>query len=199
MEISSLDDIQKLEAKDPREILKSNLKSTGWVRADLVLKVYALLMQHVLPSSSGENQELLTDVQDLEQNQSDFRYEATMVRISALGWSSDLRNLPEINFIQLYDYLVVSWEYRHIVLRGTHHRKYHRSCSVWLRKRGKGCSPLGRGDLLLLLLLMWYLLLYHILQLKLFPFCSPRCLLVCHLYILSYEKLYNGACRTTWL
>ena len=128
----------------------------------------------ILPSSSGENQELLTDVQDLEQNQSDFKYEATMVRISALGWSSDLRNLPEINFIQLYDYPVVSREYRHIVLRGTHYRKYHRSCSVWLRRRGKGCSPLGRGDLLLLLLLMWYLLLYHILQLKLFPFCLPK-------------------------
>ena len=31
-----------------------------------------------------------------------------MVRISGLGWSSDLRNLPEMNFIQLYDYLVVS-------------------------------------------------------------------------------------------
>ena len=29
MEISSLDDIQKLEAKDLREILKSNSKSTG--------------------------------------------------------------------------------------------------------------------------------------------------------------------------
>ena len=27
-----------------------------------------------------------------------------MVRISALGWSSDLRNSPEMNFIQLYDY-----------------------------------------------------------------------------------------------
>ena len=154
-------------------------------------------MRHVLPSSRGENREFLVDTQDAEQHQSDFKYEATMVRISALGWSSDLRNLPEINFIQLYDYLVVSREYRHIVLRGTHHRKYHRSCSVWLRKRGKGCSPLGRGDLLLLLLLMWYLLLYHILQLKLFPFCSPRCLLVCHLYILSYGKLYNRACRTT--
>ena len=199
MEISSLDDIQKLEAKDLREILKSNSKSTGGIRADLVAKVHALLMWHVLPSSSGENWELLTDVKDLEQNQSNFRYEATMVRISALGWSSDLHNLPEINFIQLYDYLVVSRKYRQIVLRGTHHRKYHRSCSVWLKNRGKGCSPLVRGDLLLLLLLMWYLLLYHILQLKLFPFCSPRCLLVCHLYILSYGKLYNRACRTTWL
>ena len=199
MKISSLDDIQKLEAKDLREILKSNLKSTGWIRADLVLKVYALLMWHVLPSSNGENREPLTDVQDLEQNQNDFRYKVTMVRISVLGWASNLRNLSEMNFSQLYDYPVVSREYRHIVLRGTHYRKYHRSCSVWLRKRGKGCSPLGRGDLLLLLLLMWYLLLYHILQLKLFPFCSPRCLLVCHLYILSYGKLYNRACRTTWL
>ena len=191
MKISSLDDIQKLEAKDLREILKYNLKSTGWIRADLVLKVYALLMWHVLPSSSGENWELLTDVQDLEQNQSDFRYEVTMVWISVVSsctgtqrnetltncvttpcmdvktigippctgtpgqpqdfspWmASNLRNLPEMNFSQLYDYPVVSREYRHIVLRGTHYRKYHRSCSVWLRKRGKGCSPLGRGDLL---------------------------------------------------
>ena len=118
MEISSLDDIQKFEAKDFKEILKSNSKSTGGIRADLVSKVYALLMWHVLPSSSGENRNLLTDVQDLEQNKSDFKYEATIVRISALGWSSDLRNLPETNFIQLYDYLVVSREYRHIVLRG---------------------------------------------------------------------------------
>ena len=28
-----------------------------------------------------------------------------MRRISALGWSSDLQDLPEMNFIQLYDYL----------------------------------------------------------------------------------------------
>ena len=120
MEISSLNDIQKLKAKD----LKPNSKSTGGIRADLVSKVYALLMWHVPPSSSGENWELLKDVQDLEQNQSDFKYEATMVRISVFGWSSDLRNLPEINFIQLYDYPVVStWKYRHIMLRGTYNEK----------------------------------------------------------------------------
>ena len=84
MENSSLDDIQKLEAKDLRDILKSNSKSMGEIRAKLMMKVYALLMWYVLPSSSGENWELLTDVQDLEQNQSNFRYEVTMVRISAL-------------------------------------------------------------------------------------------------------------------
>ena len=119
MEISSLDDIQKLEAKDLREILKSNSKSTGGIRANLVSKVYALLMWHVLPSSSGENRELLTDVQDLEQNQSDFKYEATMVRTS-----SNLHNLTEVKFIQLYDYPVVSTQkYCHIVLRGMHYKK----------------------------------------------------------------------------
>ena len=114
----------------------------GGIRADLVLKVYALLMWHVLPSSSGENWELLTDVQNLEQNPSDSRYKATMVRISAPGWSSNLSNSPEMNFIQLYNYPLVSWAYHHILLRGAHYRKHHRSCSVWLRKWGKGCSPL---------------------------------------------------------
>ena len=101
MEISSLDDIQKLGAKDLRDILKSISKSTGGIRADLLSKVYTLLMSYVLPLSSRENRELLTDVQDLEPNQSDFKHEATMVKISALGWSSHFRNLPEINFIQL--------------------------------------------------------------------------------------------------
>ena len=60
MEISSLNDTQKLEAKDLREILKSNSKSTGGIRADLVSKSYALLMWHVLLSIGGENRELLT-------------------------------------------------------------------------------------------------------------------------------------------
>ena len=58
-----------------------------------------------------------------------------MVRISALGWSSDLCNLPEMNFIQLYDYPVVLWGYRHIVFRGTHYRKYQRSYPVWAKER----------------------------------------------------------------
>ena len=57
----------------------------GGIRGDLMSKIYALLMWHILSSSSGENWELLTDVQDLEQNQSDFKCEATMARISALG------------------------------------------------------------------------------------------------------------------
>ena len=68
MKISSLDDIQKLEAKDLREILKSNSKSTGGIRADLVSKSYALLMWQVLLSISGENRELLTITSLFDEN-----------------------------------------------------------------------------------------------------------------------------------
>lgn len=69
IEISLLDDIQKLKSKDLRAILKSNSESTGGMRAVLAMKVYALPMRHVLPSSSGENrEELPTDIQDLKQN-----------------------------------------------------------------------------------------------------------------------------------
>ena len=68
MEISSLDDIQKLEAKDLSEILNSSSKSKGGIRADLVSKVYALPI------------------------------------------CCDLRNLPEMNFIPLYDYPIVFYK-----------------------------------------------------------------------------------------
>jgi len=37
-EISSLDDIQKLRAKDLRDILRSHSETTGGAKADLVLK-----------------------------------------------------------------------------------------------------------------------------------------------------------------
>ena len=151
-------------------------------------------MWHVLPSSNGENRELLTDVQDLEQNQSDFKYEATVVRISAL----DGRAISVI-YLRLISF---SLRLPCCFTRISPHRvKRNASQEVPqnTRKRGKGCSPLGRGDLLLLLLLMWYLLLYHILQLKLFPFYLPRRILVCHLYIVSHGKLYSRACTATWL
>ena len=118
--ISSLDEIQNLTAKDLREILRSHSESTGGMKADLVLKVYALLMRDVLPSSANNTGNGDGSVQD----RGDFKYKATMRRISALGWSTDLRHLPEMNFVQLYDYLVVSTrKYRHIVLKGTHYKK----------------------------------------------------------------------------
>ena len=87
-EISSLDDIQKLTAKDLRDILRSHSETTGGAKADLVLKVYALLMRQVLPANanSEDNQEV-PSVQDQDQGQvgEEFKYDAIMRKISALG------------------------------------------------------------------------------------------------------------------
>ena len=127
MQISTLEVIQKLKVKDLRDILRSNSEAMGGIKADLVLKVYAILMRHVL--RPGENQQQRSDNtaqdhQNTTENSGDFKYDETLRRISALGWSTDLRQLPELNFIQVYDYLVVSTrKYRHIVLKGTNYKK----------------------------------------------------------------------------
>jgi len=46
--ISTLEDIQRLKAKNLKEILRSYSETTGGAKADLVLKVYAILMQNVV-------------------------------------------------------------------------------------------------------------------------------------------------------
>ena len=99
MQITTLEDIQKLKVKDLREILRSNSEATGGIKADLVLKVYAILMRHVLRPGEYQRQSsdnTAQDHQNTTENSGDFKYDETLRRISALGWSTDLRQLPEL-------------------------------------------------------------------------------------------------------
>lgn len=64
MQISTLEDIQKLKVKDLREILRSNSEATGGIKADLVLKVYAILMQHMLRLGDNQQQRSNNTAQD---------------------------------------------------------------------------------------------------------------------------------------
>ena len=57
MQITTLEDIQKLKVKDLREFCI--LTATGGIKADLGLKVDAILMRHVL--RPGENQQQSSD------------------------------------------------------------------------------------------------------------------------------------------
>jgi len=98
-EIVSLTDIQRLTAKDLRIILRSHSELPGGTKADLVLKVYALLMREILPSAANSD-----EIESSGQSDEEFKYDSMMRRISALGWLTDLRNLPEMNVVQLYDY-----------------------------------------------------------------------------------------------
>jgi len=79
--IASLADIQKLTAKDLHIILRSHSESPGGTKADLVLKVYALLMEEILPSAANSD-----EIESNGQSEEEFKYDSTMRRISALGW-----------------------------------------------------------------------------------------------------------------
>lgn len=75
-------------------------------------------MQVMLPLAANSGG-IETNIQDNE-----FKYNSTMRRISALGWSTDLRQLSEMHFVQLYDYAMVSThKYQHLVLKGTKYKK----------------------------------------------------------------------------
>ena len=56
-EILTLEDIQRLTVKDLRNILKSNSENAGGMKADLVLKLYALLMRDVVVRSVENTQQ----------------------------------------------------------------------------------------------------------------------------------------------
>ena len=88
MQISTLEDIQKLEVKDLKEILCSNSEATSGIKEDLVLKVYTIFVRHVL--RPGENQQQSSNNtgeghQNTTENSGDFKYNETLRRISALG------------------------------------------------------------------------------------------------------------------
>ena len=55
MQISTLEDIQKVKVKDLREILRSNSEMTGGMKADLVLKVHAIVMRNMLRSVENQH------------------------------------------------------------------------------------------------------------------------------------------------
>lgn len=102
-EIASLADIQSLKAKDLCNILRCHSESTGGTKTNLVLKVYALLVQEILPLQGNSD-----EIERHGQSDEEFTHYSMMRGISALEWSTHLRNLPEMNFVQLYDYAVVS-------------------------------------------------------------------------------------------
>lgn len=77
MQILTLEDIQKLKAKDLKEILCSNSETTGGTKADLVLKVYTILMRNVLPPAVNQQQNADNSAQNDQDTRSDFKYNET--------------------------------------------------------------------------------------------------------------------------
>ena len=109
--LESLEDIQELSVKNLRDIFRVYKENTAGNNADLVLKVYVIFMAHV----QSRNSDLARTAG--QTGPASYCCRETLLHVSPLGWSSDLRNLLSISFIQLYDYLIVTTrEYQHIVL-----------------------------------------------------------------------------------
>ena len=117
-----------------REILRSYSEATGGIKADLLLKnlrdTHATRAPGHVPTLydpvriSSIVAIILLRITRIQRKIVVTSSTMKLRRISALGWSTDLRQLPELNFIQLYDYLVVSTRrYRHIVFKGTNYKK----------------------------------------------------------------------------
>ena len=95
---------------------------------------------------SAENQQQNADDgtdnnQDTTENRGDFKHDEVLRRISALGWFTDLCELPEPNFIRFYGYLVVSIrKYRHVVLKEKNYKTLT-SHQLFFKGTLKGLKP----------------------------------------------------------
>jgi hypothetical protein len=66
------------------------------IKGDLILKVYALLMKNVLQAADCSRSVNLN-----ERSSEDFNHRRVLEHVFHLSWSTDLRELPELSFIQL--------------------------------------------------------------------------------------------------
>ena len=75
--------------------------------------MHAILMRNVLRPAENHQENMETSAENHQDNMENggyFRDDETVRGILPLRWSTDLRQLPELNFIQFYD-----WVYRNIL------------------------------------------------------------------------------------
>lgn len=120
--VTCLEDLGLLSMKELKQVLQVyNGKKSG-VKADLVLRVYAIFCRiedQTNPSALRAN----TYSNDSCSNF--WTYDTILKKFcSILCWTSDLRGTPPFSFIQLYDYLVIrTKKYKHILLKSTSYKK----------------------------------------------------------------------------
>ena len=118
--VSSVDDLKAFTVADFKKILRAYKEKVSGCKADLLLRVYAIFCRLSPQSQSAE-------VTSSFQNQviNDPTYESVLkMECHNMAWSSDLRDMPNLSFLQLYDYLVVRTEkYDHAYIKSTSYKK----------------------------------------------------------------------------
>ena len=118
--VDSLEDLGALNVKELKSILKQYKEKRTGVKADLVLRAFAVFCRAKNFSESDQ----LPDESSLYCHEKEFTYEAIRQQCVHLPWTSDLRVTPAFNFPQLYEYLVIrTSKFKHILLKSTAYKK----------------------------------------------------------------------------
>ena len=94
--VSCVDDLKAFTVADFKKILRAYKEKVSGCKPDLLLRVYAIFCR-LSPLSQSQNQII-----------NDPTYESVLkMEYHNMAWPSDLRDMPNLSFLQLYDYLVV--------------------------------------------------------------------------------------------
>eukprot|EP00795_Rhopilema_esculentum_P004939 gene4939-21279_t len=101
--VTCLEDLGTFSLKQLKQVLRRYNEKTSGVKADLVLRVYAIFcrLKENISSSSNATESSASN------SSGAWTYDAIFSRnCKHLPWTSDLRGTPPFSFIQLYDYLL---------------------------------------------------------------------------------------------
>jgi len=118
----NLDEIRSFSKKYLKGELEKLNKNTTGSKADLVARYYAAIGAKTSSPATASSAE--SEVHS--KNNEEVTYQRLLNTIKDPKWSKDLRNSPDITFVQLYDYLVVKTaKYDRLALKssGTGYKK----------------------------------------------------------------------------
>ena len=119
--VECLEDLGSLTVAELKSILKRFKEKTSGVKADLVLRTFAVFCRAKTFSVHSED---FLDESSLLCHEKEYTYEAFHQQCQHLPWTSDLRGTPAFNFLQLYKYLVIrTSKFKHILLKSTSYKK----------------------------------------------------------------------------
>eukprot|EP00794_Sanderia_malayensis_P016367 gene16367-biopygen12059 len=119
--VDCLEDLSALTVKELKHILVQYREKTSGVKADLVLRTYAVFCRAKNYDSSFNN---ILSESSLLCHEKDFTFDAMYDQCKHLPWTSDLRGTPAFSFLQLYEYLVIrTSNFKHILLKSTAYEK----------------------------------------------------------------------------
>ena len=120
--VACLEDLSSLRVKDLKVVLAAFNEKISGVKADLLLRVYAVFCRISQTETAPCYTVAESNVNEPPTNA--YTYDFVKFQASHLPWSASLQNTPAFSFIQLYDYLVIrTVKYKHILLKNTSYKK----------------------------------------------------------------------------